>query len=163
MRITKAWKKGPHGRPVLKQPKSARAKRTISLSDDVVHALGKPGPRGQLLFPGQFSGGHLWYAGFRENVWNPAVVKAMDSELCAREGLAPLTRRPTPHDLRHSHASWLVAAGVPLPHVQVRLGHESIQTTVNTYTHLLPDAHVEMAHVMSVTLSGVRPLRQIES
>ncbi len=41
------------------------------------------------------------------------------------------------HDLRHSHASWLIAAKVPLPAIQGRLGHESITTTVDRYGHLL--------------------------
>ncbi|WP_262009738.1 tyrosine-type recombinase/integrase [Streptomyces sp. FIT100] len=41
------------------------------------------------------------------------------------------------HDLRHSHASWLIAAKVPLPAIQARPGHESITTTVDRYGHLL--------------------------
>ena len=35
-----------------------------------------------------------------------------------------------------------------MPFVQARLGHESITTTINTYTHLLPNAHIEMAAIM---------------
>ncbi len=42
------------------------------------------------------------------------------------------------HDLRHTHATFLLLAGVPIHVVQARLGHESIQTTVDTYGHLLP-------------------------
>lgn len=34
--------------------------------------------------------------------------------------------------------AWLVAGGAPLPHIQARLGHESITTTIDTYGHLLP-------------------------
>lgn len=44
--------------------------------------------------------------------------------------------RPRIHDLRHSCASWMIAAGVPLPVIQQHLGHESITTTVGTYGHL---------------------------
>ncbi|MCC4909096.1 tyrosine-type recombinase/integrase [Microbacterium sp. cx-59] len=61
---------------------------------------------------------------------------------------------PNIHDLRHSHTSWLIAAGVPLPYLQARLGHESIMTTVGTYGHLQPDAHVQMAEAISQTLAG---------
>jgi hypothetical protein len=32
----------------------------------------------------------------------------------------------------------LIAGGAPLPHIQARLGHESITTTIDTYGHLLP-------------------------
>jgi integrase len=45
------------------------------------------------------------------------------------------------HDLRHSHASLLVAAGVDLATVSKRLGHSKISTTANIYTHAIrPDS-----------------------
>lgn len=158
VRIDKAWKKGD-GAPVLKHPKSSRSRRTVSITPDVVTALGTPGTG--LLFPSQ-TGGHLWYGRFRTSVWERAVDAATSPEMCERAGMVTLSRRPTIHDLRHSHASWLIAAGVPLPYIQARLGHESITTTVNTYGHLVPDAHRQMADVVATTLAGVRPLRQLE-
>ena len=44
------------------------------------------------------------------------------------------------HDLRHSHASYLIANGVNIVKVSRRLGHSSISMTVDTYTHLLEDS-----------------------
>lgn len=58
---------------------------------------------------------------------------------------AQLGVRPRVHDLRHTHASRLIDAGVPLPVVQRRLGHESITTTVNTYGHIAVDADARAA------------------
>ncbi|WP_220499427.1 MULTISPECIES: tyrosine-type recombinase/integrase [unclassified Microbispora] len=43
------------------------------------------------------------------------------------------------HDLRHAHASWLLAGGADLQVVKERLGHGSISTT-EKYLHTLPDA-----------------------
>ena len=43
------------------------------------------------------------------------------------------------HDLRHAHASWLLAGGADLQVVKERLGHASIATT-ERYLHTLPDA-----------------------
>ena len=43
-----------------------------------------------------------------------------------------LTKRPRVHDLRHTHASWMIAAGTDLFVLQRRLGHESITTTTET-------------------------------
>jgi site-specific recombinase XerD len=43
------------------------------------------------------------------------------------------------HDLRHAHASWLLAGGADLQVVKERLGHASIATT-EKYLHTLPDA-----------------------
>lgn len=161
VRINKAWKKADGG-PVLKHPKSRAANRTISLAPDVVAALGKPGAAGDLIFAGRESGNHMWYGRFRTTVWNKAVAKAMDAELCEREGLIPLTVAPRIHDLRHSHASWLIADGVNLPSIQRRLGHESIQTTVNVYGHLESDAHLIMADAMQRRLAGTRHIRPLE-
>ncbi len=42
----------------------------------------------------------------------------------------------TPHLLRHTHATELIRNGMPMSYVQKRLGHSSIQTTINTYVHL---------------------------
>lgn len=42
------------------------------------------------------------------------------------------------HDLRHAHASWLLAGGADLQVVKERLGHSSISTT-EKYLHTLPD------------------------
>lgn len=40
------------------------------------------------------------------------------------------------HDLRHSHASVLINMGVPILLISERLGHENIETTLRTYSHL---------------------------
>ena len=45
----------------------------------------------------------------------------------------------TPHLLRHSHATNLIRAQWKISYVQKRLGHSDIQTTINTYIHLLDD------------------------
>lgn len=155
VRIDKAWKRAASGGPVLKHPKSERSRRTVSLWPDLVEVLGTPGPRSQLMFPSRYAGNHLWAGRFREQIWQPAVRYAQDPEQCAAADLQVLTKSPRPHDLRHTHASWLIAAGAPLPFVQARLGHESITTTIGSYGHLLPDAHVRMSEIMSDTMSGV--------
>lgn len=43
------------------------------------------------------------------------------------------------HDLRHSHASLLINQGVSIVAVAKRLGHSSIEQTLNTYAHLMPN------------------------
>ena len=70
---------------------------------------------------------HIGRNWFRRMVWRPA---------CEAAGL-PVA--PRFHDLRHSHASWLLAGGADLQVVKERLGHASIMTT-QRYLHTLPDA-----------------------
>jgi integrase len=61
------------------------------------------------------------YAGFRHRVWDKAVARAK------------LDPAPTPHDLRHTCASWMLNGGIPPSVVSRHLGHESIQITVDVY------------------------------
>jgi hypothetical protein len=42
---------------------------------------------------------------------------------------------PSLHDLRHSHASMLIALDVPVADVQRRLGHRKPDTTLRVYAH----------------------------
>ena len=48
------------------------------------------------------------------------------------------------HDLRHSHATWLINNGVNIVAVSKRLGHSSINETLKTYTHLLESTDQNM-------------------
>lgn len=47
------------------------------------------------------------------------------------------------HDLRHCHASYLLAAGVHPKVVSERLGHSSVQITLDLYSHLLPSIQAD--------------------
>lgn len=49
------------------------------------------------------------------------------------------------HDLRHSHASLLIEQGFSPLLISERLGHENVQTTLQTYSHLYPNKHNEVA------------------
>jgi integrase len=49
------------------------------------------------------------------------------------------------HDLRHSHASLLIELGFSPLLISERLGHENIKTTLQTYSHLYPNKHSEVA------------------
>jgi integrase len=53
------------------------------------------------------------------------------------------------HDLRHTFASHLAMAGLPIPKLQQLMGHSSIEMTMR-YSHLSPDAMVGVTEVLSV-------------
>ncbi|MGH3628181.1 MAG: tyrosine-type recombinase/integrase [Sciscionella sp.] len=134
VRINKALKRAPNGHYVG-EPKTIRSVRAVSLPKTLVDelvGLAVAKESGELLFTGP-RGARLHHGNFRQRVWLPAI------ELASAEDVGRLAKRPRIHDLRHSHASWLIAQGVDLPTVQRRLGHESITTTVDRYGHLMPD------------------------
>ena len=70
--------------------------------------------------------GHLPRRWFLTTIWHPALHAA---------GLGVGVRV---HDLRHAHASWLLAGGADIQTVKERLGHGSLRTT-EKYLHTLPD------------------------
>lgn len=93
----------------------------------------------RFLFPSRSAGGHLTRARFAQ------ILK----ELAAEAGLAP--SRVSPHVLRHSFASHLLAHGADLRSLQQMLGHADIATT-QIYTHVLDErlqALVNTAHPLS--------------
>ena len=49
------------------------------------------------------------------------------------------------HDLRHSHASFLIEKSYPIIAIKERLGHKNIQTTLDIYGHLYPNKDKEIA------------------
>jgi len=71
--------------------------------------------------------GHISRNWFRRQVWLP-TLKAVDLDVAVRM-----------HDMRHAHASWLLAGGADLQVVRQRLGHGNLRTT-ERYLHTLPDA-----------------------
>jgi len=79
---------------------------------------------------------HIGRNVFRRGTWYPACEAA------------DLGIRPRVHDLRHAHASWLLAGGADLQVVKERLGHASIMTT-QRYLHTLPDADETAVEALS--------------
>src|SRR5215469_58146 len=58
------------------------------------------------------------------------------------------------HDLRHSAATVLIAAGVPLKVVSELLGHSSVATTADIYAHVLPEMQQEVVKKMDDLYGG---------
>ena len=167
VRIRRALKWSPDNNRLVGATKTKRSNRTVvvppELHDDLKAACADKA-RGDLVFTAP-RGGQVLHRTFWSRVWLPAVSDrqcrehrdrkgpVLDCPDC-HEGLVP---RPRIHDLRHTHASTLLAAGVPIHIVQMRLGHESIKTTVDTYGHLLPDAQALAASAASLAF-GPREL-----
>lgn len=157
--VNKAWKRIGSSGWRVGAPKTPKANRTIPIAPDVVELLIPlvSGRRGdELLFT--VNGGRLPHAEFYKRGWAPAVARANVCDEHAQQlnkrgkpkrvldpcdCLGTLGKRPGVHALRHSHASMLIAAGVPLAAISKRLGHASINVTVDTYGHL--DASMDEA------------------
>jgi hypothetical protein len=59
-----------------------------------------------------------------------------------------------PHDLRHTHATLLLKAGVPVKVVSERLGHASVTVTLEIYQHVMPGMQAEAAAMFAAIVGG---------
>jgi integrase len=133
VKIVRAWSRDENNDPCLSTPKTRKSRRSVALNA-ATYALVSP-----LLAASKKSGKHVFLntdgapIDHRRawGVWDRAVRKAQQKGL---------TKRPRIHDLRHTNASWLLYAGLSLHLLQHHLGHESITTTVDRYSHLLPES-----------------------
>ena len=137
-----------HGQVQL--PKSERSIRTIPIGPQTRVLLDAHRKRFAakwneegLLFPNQSGGPHR-ESNLLERVLRPAAKAA---------GL----ERVTWHQLRHIHASVLHDIGVPAKIAQQQLGHASVETTLNFYTHVIPDTHRRSIESLEETLFPVVP------
>lgn len=129
IRVRRAWK-GSGSTRKMGPPKSKKSKRDITLNKGTAAILAKliEGKKPNDYVFATAEGKPLTHSNVYDSWWLPAVRRAR---------MAGLTKAPRLHDLRHTHASWLIYGNVPLPAIQRRLGHDKITTTVDRYGHLL--------------------------
>jgi integrase len=135
----------------LAEPKTTRSRRTVMLPALAVDALRRQKARqaterlaagtawqdrAGLVFTDPL-GGHL----------APSAVSHAFLTVARRLGL-PVRL----HDLRHTAATLMLAAGVPLKVVSETLGHSSIAITADVYSHVTPDLRREAADAMDRAL-----------
>lgn len=122
------------GKELFLEPKTPKAKRCISipdfLYDDIMAYV-------SMLY-GIEKGDRIFYF----------TKSALDIEIkrVAKKAGLPQIRV---HDLRHSHASMLIEMGFSPLEIANRLGHESVKTTLDTYSHLYPDKDQQLADALN--------------
>ncbi len=132
--------------PRLGPPKSKASERTITLPAFVVETLARhlesyppvdemvwTTERGGLLRRGSF--GRIWRKAVAQSVGPPSRI----------------------HDLRHTHAAWLIADGEHPKAIQTRLGHGSISVTMDRYGHLMDGLDDQIAVHLAARAKAVAP------
>lgn len=129
---------------IKETPKNNSSRRTIPIPDNLVsylkkYKLAQKPNKYNLVFPG-----------FRTDMCYVAVVNEKmkrDIERCE----LPMI---TPHDLRHTHATFLLSPepfglGQNVKIVSERLGHSKTSTTLNTYAHVLPTMQEHVSDLLN--------------
>lgn len=169
IRIRQAWKHTDGDGHKLGTTKTRRSNRTVALPaacrPDLELLTGDRAP-GEYVFTNS-RGGPVRHQTFHGGVWTPAV-HAFAGDVPRK--VAPAGgrgrprvvwdevgrgKRPRIHDLRHSFASWAIAAGHSLTAIQRTMGHESITTTSDTYGHIVRadrDAFADLVQPVTLEL-----------
>ncbi|MDL9938730.1 site-specific integrase [Gordonia sp. ABSL1-1] len=121
VRISKAWKWTGTTEERLSYPKSKAGRRTINVPKSILDELDLSRPKKSLLFTNR-DGARVTYSRYYDGGWKRAM--------------GTLTWHASPHDLRHTCASWMIAKGTHMLVVSRHLGHESIKITADVYSHL---------------------------
>ena len=135
---------------IEKSPKTQAGKRTITIGHDVVDALRDAKAIYDKAVTNNPGFRDLGYVLFKENgePFHPDSLTQKWERFVAKHNLPPIRL----HDLRHSNATAMIAAGVNAKVVQHRLGHANISITLDTYTHVLPEMDQEAADKLNNVL-----------
>lgn len=134
------------------EPKTARSRRTIDLGDQTVallRAYRATQNREKLLLGQEYRDHGLVFPTVLGTPIQPRnILRVFDS--LQKHANVPRIRF---HDLRHSHASFLLAQGENPRLIAERLGHSAVAFTLQTYSHLLPGAQKAAARKLEEAIS----------
>ena len=143
---------------VFGEPKSARSKRSVALDGDTVAALRRWRIRQseeRLEWGAAWSDTGLVFT--RENgvLVHPDTMSFWFERHVRAAGVPPIRF----HDLRHTHASLALQAGVPAKVVSERLGHATVAFTLDVYSRVVPGLQEDAAQrIAALVDSSDRPL-----
>jgi integrase len=139
--------------PTVGDVKSTRSRRVIDLDPvtvSVLRAQRKHQLEERLLGGSEWVDSGLVFTMPDGRGWHPDVITRAFARLVERSGL-PRIRL---HDLRHSHATHLLAAGTNVRVTSERLGHASVAFTLDVYGHVLPGQQADAAAAVAALVDG---------
>ena len=141
------------GVEVIDVPKSRRSRRVVDLDTETVEVLRQLRLRQK---EDRLSLGLRWRSDDRVAALADGTPVRTHSIGQAFQRLLARTDLPRIrlHDLRHTHATHLLAAGANPRIVSERLGHASVGFTLDTYGHVLPGQQAEAVAAVAALVRG---------
>jgi integrase len=133
---------------IVSEPKTVKGRRVIALDPGTIEVLKCQAAR-------QLEEQSAWDEGWVESglVFTRENGDALDPETITRyfrqavkKSMLPMIRL---HDLRHTHATLALQAGIHPKVVSERLGHATISITLDTYSHAIPAMQEEAAALIA--------------
>ena len=125
------------GEYVIKEPKTPHSRRPVALSPSLALLLRKYRSDQELLWAQlgrELRDDEFVFARVDGKPLDPSMVTRTFAKMIRKADLPPIRL----HDLRHTHATLMLKAGVHPKIVSERLGHANIGITLDTYSHVLP-------------------------
>jgi len=125
-----------NGTYVVKEPKTSHSRRRVALSPSLALVLRQYKAEKEAqraLLGNSLADDDFVFAHPDGTPLDPSTVSHAFNKIIRKAGLPHIRL----HDLRHTHASLLLQAGVHPKVVQERLGHSSIRVTLDTYSHVI--------------------------
>ncbi len=133
------------------EPKTRRSRRRVSMSKETARVLTLHRTRQlerRLLLGSAYVDTDLVFATETGEPIRPYTIAPRFVRVVRAAGLAHMRF----HDLRHTSASLLLAAGIHPKVVSERLGHSTVNLTLDTYSHVLPGLQEQAAQSMDAYL-----------
>lgn len=139
------------GKVILKEPKTESSVRTISAPKEIILML-KQLKKERLTAKLKGEKQHRELIFYDKNLEPiaPDVISKKFKYFLEVNNLKHIRF----HDLRHSHVTMLIDAKVPLKVISERVGHSSVNTTLNIYSHALKEMDQEASDKISNVLFG---------
>lgn len=136
IKINKTLAIGEKGRLYIQSTKTKTSTRIISIDDDTKEVLKKWKIKQKqdclILGFNTLQPDQLVFSNQKNSFLASSTIKKWMTLIQEKYGLPRLT----PHGLRHTHCSLLFEANASIKEVQERLGHSSIESTMNVYAHV---------------------------
>ena len=139
------------GREIVDSPKTRRSRRVINIDADTGDMLRHHHSHQREIYPRlgrTMSAADRVFTNECGDPIRPDSVGQAFARLVKTAGVPPIRL----HDLRHTHASQLLMAGVNVKVVSERLGHSSVSFTLDTYAHVMPCQHAAAAEAAAALL-----------
>ena len=152
--IDKNTVKVKKGQSVTKDPKSESGRRVIEAPDVLINFLRQEKVaylERRLRYGADYHNRDLVICQSNGKPYEVDYYTHKFQQLLKAHGLKKIRL----HDLRHSHATYMLRLGVNVKAMQKRMGHSTFSTTMDTYSHVLDDMGREAADTLNTGLQSI--------
>ena len=137
------------GKLAVNTPKTKRSARPVPLSDFTLYVLAeyKKSSSSKWIFPSPVN---------PDNPREPSSVRKRLSDILERAGCKHVRF----HDLRHTFATMALENGIDIKTLAEILGHNTVATTINTYTHSTAEMQAAAAQKIDRAIAGVEAVEE---